>query len=136
MNPEYDNAYFRAVPPTNGWPRSFGIITACNPDGRTLTDEENDQATKKLRFELEHANLEHFHVTGGSKDFSHAEQGFGIVFPNQEESIAWGQRYRQDAIFWIDVDTLYLVSCKCTQIKVLGSWQSRLSQLNDRPLTV
>ena len=126
MNPEYENAYFRAVPPTNGWPRSFGVITACNPDGKIATDDENADATNQLRLELQSAKLEHFPVTGGSKDFTHAEPGFGVVFPSQEVAIAWGRRYRQEAIFWIQDDNLSLVSCKDSKIVNSGLWRDRL----------
>jgi Protein of unknown function (DUF3293) len=122
MNPEYENAYFRAVPPTHGWPRSFGVITACNPDGKIATDDENADATNQLRLELQSAKLEHFPVTGGSKDFIHTEPGFGVVFPSQEEALAWGRRYRQEAIFWVEDDQLSLVSCICQSAKILGSW--------------
>ena len=52
MNPEYQNACFRATLPPHGWPSSFGIITACNPDGKTLSDKENADATEQLAADL------------------------------------------------------------------------------------
>ena len=126
MNPEYQNACFRATPPLNGWPCTFGIITACNPDGKIVSDQENAEATDQLCRELVAAKLEHFPVTGGSKDFTHAEPGFGVIFPSQEEAIAWGQRYEQEAIFWVHDDQISLVSCHGSMDSNLGSWQERI----------
>ena len=79
MNPEYQKVRFRAKVPDALKSKSFGVITACNPDGITVSDAENKTATQKLRSELVHKGLVHFPVTGGSQDFSHAELGFGVV---------------------------------------------------------
>ncbi len=126
MNPEYGNAFFHAVMPDQGWPSSLAIITACNPDGEIVSDQENASATEHLRRELEEANLVHFPVTGGSIDFTHAEPGFGIVLPTQKEAIARGQRFRQEAIFWIQDGHHFLISCQGHFIKDLGLWEKRL----------
>jgi hypothetical protein len=124
MNPAYSNVRFRADLPKAGLPAAFGIVTACNPDGRTVTDMENLQATETLRSALTAEGLFFFPVTGGSEDFSHAEPGFGVLFKSIEEAVSWGKRFQQEAVFWINESHVLLVSCDGAASVALGSWQT------------
>ena len=38
MNPAFSHARFQASMPEGGWPGAFGVVTACNPDGVTVSE--------------------------------------------------------------------------------------------------
>jgi hypothetical protein len=120
MNPAYQNVRFRADLPKAGVPSRFVIITACNPDGRDVSDEENAIATERLRTDLLKERHFFFPVTGGSPDFSHAEPGFGVLLPSPEEAVRWGQRFRREAVFWVEEGKVRVVSCEVE----LSTWAS------------
>lgn len=123
MNPSYQNAHFRAELPPAGLPSRFGIITACNPEGQDVSDEENILATERLRSDLMQEGLVMFPVTGGSADFSHAEPGFGVLLKSLEETVQWGQRFRQEAVFWVEEGTVRLVPCRNGDVVEIGNWE-------------
>lgn len=124
MNPAYLKVRFRAELPTAGLPSRFGIITACNPDGQTVSDERNALATERLRSDLIKKNHVIFPVTGGSEDFSHAEPGFGVLLTSPEEAIQWGKDFRQEAIFWVEEGNVRLVLCDNGEEEEIGTWGS------------
>lgn len=99
MNEEYKHARFRLDCKACEAPSVFGVITAWNPDGKTLADEMNATATAMMRRELDGAGFTYFRVDGGSLSGDYIEPGFGVVFSDREKCIAWGRKYRQEAIF-------------------------------------
>ena len=122
MNPGYQSVHFRAELPLAGLPAAFGVVTACNPDGKTVNDKENLIATESLRSALLSEGYFFFPVMGGSADFSHAEPGFGVLFPSPEAAVEWGQKYQQEAIFWIIEGRVHLISCSDHQSIEIGAW--------------
>lgn len=60
MNPAYRHARFRADLPHGGLSESFAVITACNPDGKTISAAENDTRTRQLADQLTQRGMEHF----------------------------------------------------------------------------
>ena len=131
MNSDYQRVRFRAEPPETGLPAVFAVVTACNPNGKSVTQEHNAIATKTLRDALKQARLVFFPVTGGAPDFSHAEPGFGIVLSNVEEAVEWGRRFRQEAVFWVVRGRVHLVCCAAGDGGGLdiGAWE----ELANRP---
>ncbi|HRQ88317.1 MAG TPA: DUF3293 domain-containing protein [Bacteroidia bacterium] len=107
LRPEYRQVRFRCdvedVPP------EFRIVTAWNPDGEKASPEENEEADRHLRSELERLGFESFPVTGGNPDFSHAEPGYGIVC-NRAEGVLLARRFRQEAFYEVLGGRVYLVS--------------------------
>ena len=134
MNPGYHNVRFRAEIPAAGLPAAFGVVTACNPNGHNVANEENHQATETLRCALTAEKHFYFPVTGGSPDFSHAEPGFGVLFKSPEEAVSWGRRYRQEAVFWIKEGRVQLVPCDGTASVELGSWQTLAEPAAQKPI--
>lgn len=134
MNPGYHNVRFCAELPAAGLPAAFGIVTACNPDGRTVTDEENLQATETLRSALTADGHFFFPVTGGSPDLAHREPGFGVLFKSPEQAVSWGQRYQQEAVFWIKEGSVQLVPCDGSSSVELGAWQSLAEPDAQKPI--
>jgi Protein of unknown function (DUF3293) len=129
MNPLYKETRFRAELPQTGLPDRFGIITAWNPDGRDVSAEANASATERLRSALLKKGHIIFPVTGGSPDFSHAEPGFGVLLESSEETVQWGQRFRQEAVFWVEHGMVRVVSCDNEEVEDIGTWESRQGPL-------
>jgi len=134
MNPGYHHVRFRAELPAAGLPAAFAVVTACNPDGRTVTDEENHQATEVLRSALTADGHFFFPVTGGSPDFAHREPGFGVLFKSSEQAVSWGRRYQQEAVFWVKEGSVQLVPCDGTDPVDLGSWQTLVEPAAQKPI--
>jgi hypothetical protein len=122
MNRAYQRVRFRAELPEGGMPERFGIVTACNPDGRVASAADNATATESLRTELADGGRKFFPVTGGSPDFAHAEQGFGIAFKTRAEAVALGRRCHQEAVFWVEHGEVQLVPCAGGDASVVGAW--------------
>jgi hypothetical protein len=125
MNSGYFDVCFRAELPTSGLPAAFGVITACNPCGEKASEAENDQATDLLRSALESSGLSIFPVTGGSLDFSHSESGYGVLFDSVQQAVAWGVRFRQEAVFWVEEGQVSLIPCDGSAAVDLGPWRLR-----------
>lgn len=122
MNPEYLHVRFRAEIPESVITTSFGVITACNPDGKNQTDADNQIATESLRRALQEQGLVHFPVIGGSPDFTHQEAGYGVMLGSADDAVAWGRKFQQEAIFWVEEDTVFLISCSDPQLLPVGKW--------------
>src|SRR5690554_1300934 len=112
MNPAYRQVRFRIGPPEVKLPATFAIITAWNPDGRPTALEANQGANDRLRARLDEGEGQWFPVTGGSPDFVHVEPGFGVAGITRDGAVAFGREFRQEAIFWVEGDVVFLVSCK------------------------
>lgn len=81
------------------WP--FAVITAYNPGGRQLTDNENRKRHRALLDELTMRRLASKRVDGSSPDGSHIEVGVAIETVVAEvRDIAI--RHGQSAFFWFD----------------------------------
>ena len=69
MNPAYFRARLRVeTVPGSGIPGKFVVITACNPEGKVISDEENVVRTEALRASLVERGMRHFAVDGYDPD--------------------------------------------------------------------
>lgn len=85
--------------------RSLGIITAYNPASLLRTDEENRAANPRLRAELKAAGGEIIPAlaSGTGPDAEQwTEPGFAVYGLSRAALIAFGRRFGQNAIVWID----------------------------------
>jgi len=92
-------------------PPNFTIITAFNPQGKILTIEDNLAANHSLELALRDLSVAIFGVTGGSIDMAHSEPGFACE-ADPGVILALARRWQQLAIYQVEGDELYLVSCK------------------------
>ena len=122
MKPDYEQTCF-LVDDIKKLPMKFGIVTACNPDGVTVSDELNTAATERLRSDLTGAGFHIFSVTGCSRDLRHQEPGFGIVTSDREAIVELGRAWKQDAVFWVEGGIVYLISCRDPEVINVGQWQ-------------
>ncbi len=109
MKPEYCQTIFQT--PCENLPEEFYIITAHNPDGETIDPSGNNQRDQKLSRDLENMGSSKFRITGMSPDRSHSEASWGINC-SQDIAINMGRKYRQDAIFRVSGDQLFLIDCR------------------------
>ena len=104
---------------------TFAIITAHNPLGRVLSNEQNADLNKDLQLDL--APFSHQSVIGASKDMSHQEASFAVVC-SKAEATALADKYLQNAMYWISGGQLELVPIKLPCEKVhLGKFDDFLS---------
>ena len=109
------------------FPETFGIVTAWNPDGVSQSAGVNAQSDMDLKRALFSEGFTPIRITGCSPDFKHAEPGW-LIEAGKEEVAQWGRRYNQDAVFWIEMDTIYLVPCEegSAETTSVGVFSSRL----------
>jgi hypothetical protein len=108
-------------------PSSFSIVTACNPEGVNVSDEENSKADLALREAIDEAGFSAFRVTGGNFDFSHAEPGWGILC-SRDEARNLSKRFRQLAFFEVRDCQVFLLSTdpSTAEEEHLGEWSLRV----------
>lgn len=88
---------------------SFAIITACNPLGRVLSNEANEDVTKDLRHRL--GSEYHREIIGASPDRQHQELSF--AWQTQKASaIKLAAEFLQNAIYWVEDGDVILVPVK------------------------
>ena len=124
-------AYFRtrfrwAGGDTSGWPAEFAIISAYATTGEQWSDEENEAGHESLYLELERRNVWVEPLTGYAPDTGHAEPGCAVEL-RLEEAKALGRRFRQDAIFHVRGNELFVVQCaESGRSEFVGAFRERL----------
>lgn len=102
---------------------NFAIITAWNPKSELLSKKDNDRNNQHLAQDISHTCWCGIQV--GNKDFSWMEESFAVQV-TAAEAIALGRKYQQNAIYFIEGEELFLLSCIEEQNKVsLGDWRKR-----------
>jgi hypothetical protein len=126
MHQAYFEILFDSHDFCGNWPLQFAIVTAWATTGTSKSKAENESANRKLQFELERRGLWHQMVTGYSPTTRHAEPGWAIELPF-DEACDLGQRFLQDAIYFIDADRLFVSQCDERRRKVfVGQFHQRL----------
>jgi hypothetical protein len=125
-NPAHLEAFFTADFPPSGTPKTFGIVTAYNPDSRLAPKERNEAADTKLGARLSAEKLPHFRVTGRSRDGSHQEPGYGIVAGSPEDIRPLSREFRQEAFFWVEGGAVFVINTNGSIHHPVGPWSERL----------
>lgn len=126
MHAAYFETVFRASPTPAQWPDQFAVITAFSTTGEVWSDAENLAADSRLEREIIRRNIWMHRLTGSSPDGAHSEPGWAVALPLVEAQ-ALGTTFKQDAVYWIDRDELFVLSCKAGSTPMLiGSFASRL----------
>ena len=124
-NPDHLKAHFTAELPPSGLPPRFGIVTACNADSKIAAEDENKKADEELKRRLVAAGLPHFRVTGGSRDGSHREPGYGIAADSPEVIRPISRSFRQEAFFWVENGTVFVVNTEGARLHRVAEWTER-----------
>jgi hypothetical protein len=99
------------------FPQQFAIITAYATTGEHWKDEENRRADRKLKKRVESVEQWHARVTGYSPTSGHQEPGWAVAL-GFDAACDLGRQFKQDAIYWVEADRLYISYCDTRQAKV------------------
>jgi len=86
----------------------FAVLTAYNPRGENIDEEENRNRLDQLKDELQSGGERFINVDACSPDESHCECSVAIM-TTRERAIAIAERFEQIAIFWFDGDHFWIV---------------------------
>lgn len=128
MNPIYFKTHFRCQSGDDwsGRPGAFAIITAYPTTGQQWPQAEIDAADKALEQELRARAAWVRRLTGYDPDTNHAEPGWAAAI-DFAAACEIGDRYKQDAIYFVDKGTLYVSYCDYRrQPKSVAGFDERL----------
>ncbi len=110
------------------YPQQFAIITAYNPMNQLLSDYQNNVRNKILEEELKQKYDWVYQINGFDETTDHKEKGFMFDCSSLYEACKLGEKYSQDAIYYILDDTLYVSKCARNQRKLVkvGGFLSRI----------
>ena len=126
MNPNY----FKVVFIHNRikvFPRTFGIITAYNPKDQSLTVAQNQNRNKLLKVQISHQLKMLGEIVGSSIDKTHQEPSFGTEC-KLPELLKLGRKFEQNAVYWIEEDSLFLLDCNHSKKYTMGSFRKRVRE--------
>ena len=86
----------------------FAVVTASNPHGVDVTEEENVRRHAALRHELERADIPYVSVAGASPDGAHREEGYAS-WVSRDRARDLATRFEQSAFFWFDGREFWIV---------------------------
>lgn len=126
MHPEYFKAHFDPAGYDGPWPREFAIVTGYATTGEEWSAEDNAKADCELQTELQRRGVWIQRITGFSPQTSHAEPGWAVEL-SFAEACDLGHAFRQDAIYFIRGDQLFVSYCDGRREEILvGAFRSRL----------
>ncbi|MDA7522705.1 DUF3293 domain-containing protein, partial [Akkermansiaceae bacterium] len=108
--PAYAETHFHIEENCVDWPQEFAIITAYATTGEQWSQSENEDADQTLHDELSESAHAPRRITGYAPSTLHAEPGWVVPLPF-EEACDLGQKYRQDAIYYVKKDKLFVSRC-------------------------
>lgn len=126
IRPEYLDARFLVDPFPRRWPHHFFIITAFNPYGEIVDDDENIRRIQSLQNALQKLGISFFDIIGCSEDAVHQEPSFCLEGITVERVREIGRVYQQIAVFEIFTDRLFVVGCALGDRLEAGSFAERL----------
>jgi hypothetical protein len=129
MHPAYFETVFSVGSIPSRWPEQFAVITAFAPTGEKWPDEKNQSADSALESTLASRGVWKHRITGSSPDRLHSEPGWAAAIPLIDAKEI-GTAFKQDAIYWIDGDEVFVTSCnERSGLSRIGSFAQRLHVL-------
>ena len=108
------------------WPPCFAIITACATTGEFWSEDENRTADVRLTQQLRASGVWMTRLTGYSPQTGHAEPGWAVAL-SFEAACDLGQQFRQDAIYFVEGDMLFVSYCDARRARVpVGTFCARV----------
>ncbi|SIO03955.1 DUF3293 domain-containing protein [Salinivibrio sp. ES.052] len=93
---------------------AFAILTAFNPRSQPLSEKENQLRNARLAEEMERLGTRYWPMNGGAPDGSWFEPGFAVAL-EQSDAVALAKKWEQNAIYWVEADTLWLLPALMTE---------------------
>lgn len=91
-----------------GLEQTFGVLSAQDPWGKTLSPQQNHELAVKLHHELAVAGIPYVPLDACSPDHSHCETSVAVSL-SQADAVALAVRHEQLAIFWFDGARFWIV---------------------------
>jgi Protein of unknown function (DUF3293) len=128
MDPVYFETRFRINQSVTDWPSEFAIISAFATTGQRWTTEQNEDADHRLVSELRMRNGWLVRIFGLSPTSGHTEPSWAVDL-RLDDACRIGQRFLQDAIYYVKNDELSVTRCNGQRALVhIGSFKDRLDQ--------
>lgn len=86
---------------------AFAIITAYNPHGGDIDEQDNERRQTQLLSEIAWLGVPYLRVAGRSPDGEHCEDSVAVAMPFIDAR-RLGARFGQTAIYWFDGDRFVL----------------------------
>ena len=135
MKGNYSHVHFHVELPEIQLPSSFSILTAYNPVGKLMSNDENVVAHEALENELNQLPVPLFDVTLSFDDMKSYEPGFASE-ARLHTLFDLAQRYDQYALYSIDGDNLSVVNCKDAEMQLIpGGFRARVLEFNKKTYT-
>lgn len=133
IHADYAQTRFKLPRLPRRWPKCFATITAYATTGKVWSKSRNAQADAKLKAFLKKLDLPIFRITGYSeKNPSHAEKGWGVPL-SLEDACDIGLLFKQDAIYYVIDDVLFVTYCdQRRKLIPMGLFSPRVDQ-NKKP---
>ena len=124
--PAYFETRFRLPTPPRAWPHRFAIISACATTGHRWSDKDTRDADLQLATALAARGGWYTRITGYSPVTGHAELSWAADL-EFDEACDLGFRFKQDAIYLVQDDTLWVSHCDHQRMPVMvGSFRERV----------
>ncbi len=91
--------------------RNFAIISAINPEGEQQSLQLNQQAEQTMKDWLNRYGYHYHRIYGCSPDLDYVEPSFLINMPDKACATGLAALFKQNALFWVSDDQIYLVPC-------------------------
>ncbi|WED22336.1 DUF3293 domain-containing protein [Vibrio sp. JC009] len=88
--------------------KNFAVITAWNPFSQPVSNKDNRDANRRLEHEFLKQNYAKLEVGDIKREW--IEESFAVE-TDLERSVELGRKYNQNAIYFIENDEIYLISC-------------------------
>jgi type I restriction enzyme M protein len=133
MHPAYAETHFCSPQPLTDVPAEFAIITGYATTGETWTDEQNAAADVALEKVLREKSPWIHRLTGYCPHKLHAEPGWAVTV-SFEEACEIGSHFKQDAIYFVRGDTLFVSHCdQRRKLIEIGPFQPRVHVSSGKP---
>jgi hypothetical protein len=126
MQPAYFETHFRTDATIASWPDQFAIVTGFATTDEVWSDERNHEADQRLHRHLNDAGFKPIRLTGFSPVTGHAEASWAVPM-DWQAACNLGLDFLQDAVYWVDGDSLWITYCDHRRDLVrVGNFRERL----------
>lgn len=128
LHPAYFETRFARAEDWENWPEEFAIITGYATTGEDWPQARNDAADRELAAFLRTHGGWMKRLTGYSPTTGHSEPGWAVEM-DFESACDVGRRFRQDAIYWVTGDQLWVSRCDASRQPVpVGPFRERVTR--------
>ena len=134
MHAAYGETHFQQLEHADDWPEEFAIVTAYATTGEEWTAAENEAADRVLEAHLKQQATWVRRLTGYSPSTGHAEPGWAVTL-SFEAACKTGLQHKQDAIYFVEKDTLSVSFCDDRKGRIeIGPFRARVHTSATHPI--